>query len=109
MALHLVVFVGSEVSGVSKITESARMEPCTIRLPGICNHNPETTVFCHYRMNTGGSLKPEDFQGAYGCSACHDEIDRRTRKLEIEYVRLAHAEGCFRTQAKLVKKGLLKL
>jgi len=94
---------------MSKLRESAKGEECLIRLPGVCNHNPDTTVFCHYRLNTGGSIKPDDFQGAYGCSSCHDEIDRRTRKHEFDYVRLAHAEGCFRTQKKLIEKGLVRL
>ena len=29
---------------MSKITQSARGERCQIRFPGICNHDPETTV-----------------------------------------------------------------
>ena len=46
--------------------------------------------------------------GAYACSACHDEIDRRTRHLDAETVRLAFAEGVMRTQQILADKGLLE-
>ena len=94
---------------MSKIRQSAKGEQCQIRLPGVCNHNPETTVFCHYRMNTGIGQKPSDLFGAYGCDACHSEVDRRTRIHEIEYVKLAFAEAVFRTQLILINKGLIKL
>lgn len=95
---------------MSKITESARGEQCQVRLIGVCNHNPETVVLAHYRMagTCGVGIKPIDIQGAYACSACHDEIDRRTQYLEEDEVRLAFAEGVMRTQAILFDKGLLK-
>jgi len=54
-------------------------------------------------------MKPNDLQGAWACSACHDEIDRRTRIFENESVRLAHAEGVIRTQDTLIKEGKIKL
>ena len=59
---------------MSKITQSARGERCQIRFPGICNHDPETTVFAHYRLAgyCGTGIKPPDFMGAYACSRCHD-------------------------------------
>ena len=71
---------------MSKIRKSARGQECQVRLPGICNGNPETTVLAHYRMAgmCGMGIKPPDFMGAYACSACHDEIDRRTRHLDTE-------------------------
>lgn len=87
----------------------ARGKPCMVRLP-CCNGNPETTVLAHYRLagTCGAGMKPDDEQAAWACSACHDECDRRTRKLEADFVRLAHAEGVFRTQQeirRLVKSG----
>lgn len=95
---------------MSKIRKSARNQPCQIRLPGICNRNPETVVLAHYRMagSCGMGIKPPDWQAAYACSACHDEIDRRTRHLDEETVRLAHAEGVMRTQKILMDFGLLE-
>ncbi|MCX8621607.1 nuclease domain-containing protein, partial [Gilliamella sp. B3892] len=53
--------------------------------------------------------KPNDLQGAWACSSCHDEIDRRTRIFENEFVRLAHAEGVMKTQNILIKDGKIKL
>lgn len=52
-------------------------------------------------------MKPDDIFGAWCCSSCHDECDRRTQIMDNEYVRLAHAEGVLRTQAILRKEGKL--
>lgn len=95
---------------MSRLTKEARGRECTVRLP-CCNHNPETTVLAHYRLagTCGVGMKPNDLQGAWACSACHDEIDRRTRNHEYEFVRLAHAEGVIRTQDTLIKEGKVKL
>ena len=63
------------------LPESARGQHCTIRLPGICNANPETVVLCHL-PNTGLSgvgMKPNDLLACFGCSACHDVIDGRVQ------------------------------
>lgn len=91
------------------LRKEAKSRECQVRLPGICNFNPETTVLAHYRMAglNGAGMKPDDIFGAWACSSCHDEIDRRTRKLETDYVRLAHSEGVFRTQAILRREGKL--
>ena len=95
---------------MSKLTKLARGRECQVRLP-CCNHNTETTVLAHYRLagTCGIGIKPNDLQGAWACSACHDEIDRRTRLSESEFVRLAHAEGVLRTIDILIKDGLLKI
>jgi hypothetical protein len=96
---------------MSKITESARGEHCTIRVDGHCNHNTETTVFAHIsgvRFGHGMGEKVNDILGAYACSDCHDVVDGRQRS---EYTRterkLMHYEGVFETQMKLKAKGLL--
>lgn len=94
---------------MSKLTKEARGRECTVRLP-CCNHNSETTVLAHYRLagTCGVGMKPNDLQGAWACSACHDEIDRRTRNFDNDFVRLAHAEGVFRTIDILVKERVIK-
>lgn len=72
---------------MSKLTKFARGRECQVRLP-CCNHNVETTVLAHYLLagTCGIGMKPNDLQGA-----CHDEIDRRTRNFDNEFVRFAHA------------------
>lgn len=94
---------------MSNFRKEAKGRECQVRLPGICNHNPETTVLAHYRMAglNGVGMKPDDIFGAWACSSCHDECDRRTRKMDAEDVRLAHAEGVLRTQQILRKEGKL--
>jgi hypothetical protein len=63
----------------AKITESAKGEICTLQISGICNHDPTTTVFCHFPDESHGMKRKSDvISGGYGCSACHDAIDGRT-------------------------------
>lgn len=89
------------------LRKEAKGRECMVRLPGICNFNPETTVLAHYRLAgiCGAGQKSPDLIGAWCCSACHDEIDRRTRKMDAETASLAHAEGVFRTQYELICEG----
>ncbi len=97
------------MSKQTKLTKAARGRDCQVRIEGICNGNPETTVLAHYRMagTCGTGLKPNDFQGAWACSACHDEIDRRTRKIDSDLARQYHAEGVMRTQAILINERVV--
>lgn len=95
---------------MTDLRKLARGKDCMVRLPGICNGNPETTVLAHLRMAgvTGMGIKAPDVLGAWCCSSCHDAVDRRSEKdLEREYLRLAFCEGIMRTQAKLVAEGVL--
>lgn len=96
---------------MSKITQSARGEDCTVRIPGVCNFNPETTVFAHIngiRFGHGTGIKTK--LGAYCCSSCHDMLDGRTQRLicfSMDELKLMHYEGVMETLIKLEEKGLL--
>ncbi|MDM1842297.1 DUF1364 domain-containing protein [Serratia ureilytica] len=94
---------------MSKLTKEARGRECQVRIPGVCNFNPETTVLAHYRLagTCGTAIKPDDTQAAWACCACHDEVDRRTRLIDANDARLMHAEGVMRTQEILRKEGKL--
>lgn len=60
-----------------KLRQSARGQNCTFQIPGICNHNPETTVLCHCPSEVKGmGNKSHDFCGAFGCSECHVALDQ---------------------------------
>lgn len=96
----------------SKYTKSAKGQQCQVRLIGICNHNPETTVLAH--LNGGGmALKKSDIHGAFCCSACHDALDGRMSRhriqMSLQELKLAHLEGVIRTQEIMIKEGVLKL
>ena len=58
-----------------KIRDSARGEYCTLRIPDVCNHNPETVVFAHLPGNKGTGTKNHDLMGIYACYKCHLELD----------------------------------
>lgn len=61
-----------------KILRHAKGQPCTARFPGICNGNPETTVFCHLNgaaFGKGMGIKAHDVLGFFGCSDCHSYYD----------------------------------
>lgn len=73
------------------LRKEARGRDCTIRLPGICNGDPATTVYAHIRQIgiTGMGYRPNakdgKFEpGAFSCSACHDAVDRRDRWTHID-------------------------
>ena len=53
-------------------------------------------------------MKPDDLIGAWACSDCHAEIDRRTRILDNKDARLYHLESVIRTQAILLREGKIK-
>ena len=92
------------------LRKEARGRDCQVRLPGICNFNPETTVLAHYRMAglNGAGIKPDDIFGAWCCVACHDACDFRVKtNYTREELRLALAEGVFRTQQILRMEGKL--
>ncbi len=93
---------------MSKLRELARGQECLVRLPGICNRNPETVVLAHLN-GAGIGIKKHDLHGAFACSACHDEIDRRTQITDRDYAELAHRQGVERTQDFWLKNGYIKI
>jgi len=92
---------------MSKIRQSAREEECTVRIIGICNHDPQTTVLAHLG-GAGWGRKQNDIHGAYCCSSCHDAVDgRRKTEYDKDSLKLWHLEGVIRTQTILLEKGLI--
>lgn len=92
---------------MSKLRELARGQECAIRIPGVCNHDPATTVLAHYRMAgiCGTGQKPPDECGAWACSSCHDWVDGRVKTEHIDTMRLYHLEGVMRTLHELSRLG----
>lgn len=66
---------------MSKLRKSARGQVCTLRIVGVCNRDPNTTVLAHTPglRNSGAGMgrKAHDAYAVYACSACHDMLDRR--------------------------------
>ena len=80
----------------------ARGKPCQVRIPGVCNFDPETSVLAHVRIAgiTGGGQKAPDYLAAICCSSCHDMVDGRinTDLWSKKDRDLMLYEGVFRTQ-----------
>jgi Protein of unknown function (DUF1364) len=75
----------------------AKGQECQIRLEGICNFNPETTILAHFRISgiSGMGIKSPDWLGAWACSDCHRHVDHhRDAQTQLDF-----AKGVFRTQA----------
>ncbi|WPR95572.1 DUF1364 domain-containing protein [Klebsiella aerogenes] len=92
------------------LRKSARGRECQVRIPGVCNGNPETSILAHYRLagTCGTGCKPDDQQGAIACNCCHDAIDGRTKtEYTRDELRLMHAEGVLRTQQIWRDEGLV--
>jgi hypothetical protein len=95
---------------VTDLRKHAKGRECQVRYPGICNGDPATTVLAHVRMPgiTGIGQKSPDILGSWCCSACHDEADRRTRKLPVGEAQIGFYQGVLRTLYQLVKQGVIK-
>lgn len=92
------------------LRKAARGRECTIRIPGVCSFNPETSVLAHYRLSglCGIGIKPSDLTGAIGCDNCHAAVDGRLKtEYSYEELRLMHAEGVLRTLDIWEREGLI--
>lgn len=60
-----------------KLLDSASGSPCTLQVPGVCNHDWSTTVSAHLHDETFGfGEKADDCSSAHLCSACHAWLDQ---------------------------------
>lgn len=96
----------------SKIRKSAKLQECQIRIPGVCNFDDRTTVLMH-KNGAGMALKSNDSQAAYGCSACHIEVDvingKRKSDFTDDEILIMFYEGIFRTQLLLIEQNLITI
>lgn len=92
---------------MKNLRKAARGRECQIRIPGVCNRNPETSVLCHLN-GAGLALKSDDRHAAIGCSSCHDAVDFRviTDYDECE-IKLMFLEAVIRTQKIWISEGLM--
>ena len=93
----------------TKIRQSARGESCSMNSP-LCNYNHDTVVWCHSNFGEHGKgigIKAHDIFGFYGCSACHDWLDKGDARVEEKRFRfsLAHA----RSLLLLIERGIVKV
>lgn len=88
------------------LLDKARGQQCTAMIDGVCNYDQQTTVAAHVQLPGMGVMggKAHDLHVAWVCSACHDEIDRRTRHKDWDFVILLAYEAVLRTQLRLFAK-----
>ena len=97
---------------MSMITKFAKGRNCTIRLPNICNHDPETSVMTHVpsgiRFGKGIGYKPSDLLVAIGCSECHAHTDGRIKSnFDRDFLMLCWWEGHGETMIILEREGII--
>jgi len=97
---------------MSKITQSARDEECTLRIPGVCNYDRSTTVWAHSNRGHDGKAmgqKAHDERGAYACYACHMVYDRQHKRpagMTLVDVETYFTKGMELSRLILMDKGL---
>lgn len=97
---------------MTPIRKAARGQDCTLRIPGVCNGDRDTTVLAHSNRAEDGKgmgIKARDEEGCFSCASCHTWIDggyagHMPRSLVDKYFDLARTES----QAILKRKGLIK-
>lgn len=96
---------------MSRITYFAQGRPCTMRLTGICNGDPSTSVWAHInsiRWGAGRGHKAPNICGLICCSACHDILDGRVKTtLERDFIKMCALEGHMESLALLVEAGII--
>jgi hypothetical protein len=93
---------------MKNLRQLARGQSCMVRLPGICNHNPETTVLAHLRAGFFGmGIKPPDLCGVWACFNCHNEIDRRTHLMDATEVKAECLRALCQQLAWYVDNGIV--
>ena len=91
-----------------KLRNSARGEECTLRIPGVCCGDPETTVLAHVGRRRGMGMKCHDTFAVYACHACHDAIDGRNRNYSRRELCQWILDALEETQERMREKGLMK-
>lgn len=90
----------------SKLRASAKGQPCTFQIPGICNHDSSTTVLAHLPSEIKGlGNKSDDFHAAFACSNCHEAFDNH--RLSGEESLYYSMRALQRTMRNWVSRGLV--
>ena len=92
---------------MANLRKEARGRDCEIRIPGVCNSNPDTTILCH-APGGGMGRKQHNLLAALGCSSCHDVVDGRVQvDIPADTIARWFYEGIHRTQIIWLEEGLI--
>lgn len=92
-----------------KALAAARGRDCTLRIPGWCTSNPETTVACHANTSAAGkgmSIKAGDNAIAFGCAGCHRWLDTGPASADEKTIEFHRA--MLETQTILFREGVFR-
>lgn len=94
-----------------KLRKSAEGQECTVRLPGVCNWNPDTSVLAHLPDGEGKmGGKGSDIHAVIACSDCHDVLDMRVKTdLPSSVIFKAQRDALARTHQFWIEIGLLEV
>lgn len=96
---------------MSAITKSANGEDCQVRIPGVCTHDPATTIWSHARWGAAGrgkAIKAIDLAGAYCCVNCDAAYDGQMKTMYTrDQIDADWCQGHFRSLVILKQKGLI--
>ena len=72
---------GQKPAKVPALRNDARNRDCTLRLPGVCTHDPAKTVGSHISLFgfAGMAGKADDIFILDACDRCHDVLDHRDK------------------------------
>ena len=96
------------------LRREARGRECQIRIPSICTGDSETVVLCHLHkpsISGGTGLKGNDLVATWGCRACHDVCDGRSKTglWTPEAIKIWFYEGICRTIVRLSDEGKITI
>jgi hypothetical protein len=92
---------------MADLRKAAAWRSCQVRLAG-CQSEP--CVLAHVRLIgvSGLGIKAPDLLGCWACDSCHRAYDTRGRGDAADDVELAFLRGVMRTQAQLIREGVVK-
>jgi len=93
-----------------KVLDHARGQPCQLALPGICSHDPATTVFAHLNgaaFGKGAGMKAHDIAGFFADFNCHAAYDLNTHGLDDAELNAALLKAVVGTWVILVQDGII--
>jgi hypothetical protein len=99
-------------AGAMNLRDYAKGQPCTMRLPSVCNFDTLTTILAHLNMIgiSGRGLKAPDILACFACANCHHvhtTLEFNGVHYDRDVIQLAFFEGMARTQYILIKRGIL--
>ena len=95
---------------MADLRKAARSRECQVRIPGVCNGNPETSVLAHIRLAglCGTGIKPPDLIAPIPCPPHPAETTRPTLFVDAEYAKDCAVEGRAKPQFIGLKGGFIK-